>query len=336
MKFFLCNVLKFTVFPVFFSGILIILYLNKDPYLDFGVYTDYSWKYRFQQMGDLATKKLLTKTKASYNSFIMGSSRTTGIYGCYLEKKITNSKFFHYVNFNESIGGIYSKLYLLDSLGYRLDNIIIYLDTDTTFKNYGEVNFADHYLLTKKTKFKSQLEHFKLFMILNSDKINILLGNELKGESFPNWTSDLKTNDPNHICSDSIILSYKNHDKLKDKEYLKSIDSLKKTGFMFKRDKMQKYEGNQISKIEFVLLTKIKGLFDKHKSNYYIIITPLYDQLKFSKSDIEKLNNVFKNKLYDFSGINKITDNEFNYPDRSHFLPYISKQIMDSILKKNE
>ena len=120
------NILKFSLFPVFFSGILILMYLNKDPYLDFGVYSDYSWKYRFQQMGDLGTKKLLTKSKSSYNSFILGSSRTTGIYACYLEKINTNAKFFHYVNFNESIGGIYSKLYLLDSLGYSLDNIIIY------------------------------------------------------------------------------------------------------------------------------------------------------------------------------------------------------------------
>ena len=329
------NILKFSLFPVFFSGILILMYLNKDPYLDFGVYSDYSWKYRFQQMGDLGTKKLLTKSKSSYNSFILGSSRTTGIYACYLEKINTNAKFFHYVNFNESIGGIYSKLYLLDSLGYSLDNIIIYLDTDTTFENYGEVNFADHFLLTNKTKFKSQIDHFKSFMILNTDKINILFGNELIGESFPNWISDKITNDPNHICSDSIILSYNKNEKLKDKKYLKSIDSLKRTGFMYKRDKIQQYKENQISKVEFDLLSKIKVLLNKNKSNYYIIITPLYDQLKFSKLDNEKLNNVFKNRIYDFSGINKMTNNEYNYPDRSHFLPYISKKILDSIVLPN-
>ena len=162
-----------------------------------------------------------------------------------------------------------------------------------------------------------------------------MFGNELIGESFPNWISDKITNDPNHICSDSIILSYNKNEKLKDKKYLKSIDSLKRTGFMYKRDKIQQYKENQISKVEFDLLSKIKVLLNKNKSNYYIIITPLYDQLKFSKLDNEKLNNVFKNRIYDFSGINKMTNNEYNYPDRSHFLPYISKKILDSIVLPN-
>ncbi|MCX6267471.1 MAG: hypothetical protein NTW16_08960 [Bacteroidetes bacterium] len=268
----------------------------------------------------------------NYNSFIFGSSRVTGLYACYLQKKVNNSKFFLYANWNETIGGIYSKMKLVDSLGYHLDNVFIYMDTDFTFANEGKCNPNDHFLLTDEYRFIYYLDHCRsmLFPPLYGTKLKILFGIKMVGKEFPDWESDLLTNDCNHYCSDSILMTY---GKLTfAKKYMHKIDSLKAKGFLYKRTKRDIFKENQISFWEEKTLIKIKRLFEKHNTKYYIIITPLYDYKKFSISDMHLIRQLFEKNVYDFSGVNKFTSNEYNYPDRSHFKPYISKAIADSII----
>ena len=319
-------------FPLLLAySFLTYLYFKRDPYFDFGTYKNYSWKYVYQSLGDLSTKKLLI-SKKKYNSFIFGSSRTAGLYACYLQKKIKNSIFFHYANWSETIGGICAKMELLDSLGYKLDNIFIYIDDDYTFAYSGYCNAGfDHYLLTKENKYSYYFNHFKSFVFppYDIDKIKILLGYQSNSDIIPFKEYDLETNDL-HLCTDSLIINYGNCNM--EKSHIKKIDSLKKCGFLYKRSVTQKYNEKQISLNEEQILRKIKALLDKHKSKYYIVITPLYDQFKLDTSDIQFLNKLFGKNVYDFSGINNITNNEYNYPDRKHFLPYISKIIVDSIV----
>jgi hypothetical protein len=255
------------------------------------------------------------------------------LYGCYLQRKIPNSKSFSYGNWNETIGGIYEKIRLLDSLGYSLNNVFIYLDTDCTFEANGQTRYYDHYLLTKENKYKYLVRHYNDFASrLNLDCFKILIGKSIKPSSkfYASGISDPITNDFSHICSDSIINSYGNTNFTGD--YIKRIDSLKKAGFFTSRSKNQRFLEQQISPAEAEILKKIMGILGKHHTSYYVVITPLYDQFKFNKADIEYLRKFFGNRLYDFSGINTFTQNEYNYPDKRHFLPYISKRIIDSIL----
>ena len=126
------------------------------------------------------------------------------------------------------------------------------------------------------------------------------------------------------------INKYVNHNK-----YKTSIDSLKNSGKMHLRSDIQGYKKKQISNNEMDILTNIKQMLKKHNSNYYVIVTPLYDQLKFNAADSKILNQIFEGKIYDFSGINSITSNEYNFPDVKHFIPSISKSILDSIIISN-
>lgn len=332
MNIFLKRILHFSAVPIGLFLILIVLYVNTDPYSDFGKKDNYSWKFFFQQLGDLSTKKLLNST-TNYNSFIFGSSRTSDLYACYLEKKIPGSKFFHYGNWNETIGGIYSKLNLIDSCGYNIDNAFVYLDTDFTFGGDGKVNPADHYLLTGESKFSYLFGHFKsYFQNITMDKIKILLGMPVSGDFYPNWESDLTTNDPKHSCNDTNhIYNYSKKDVSNSLKH--KIDSLKEDGFLYSRSPEQQYCQAQISDTEKVILMKIYEIFMKHDTQYHIVITPLYDQKKFHPCDKQILNDFFKNRIIDFSGINQFTNDEYNYPDRKHFQPYISKSIVDSIFR---
>ena len=65
MKKYLYNLIKFFSFPLFVLIVIIFLYVKSDPFQDFGNYDNYSWKYHFQQLGDLSTKKLLN-SKTNY------------------------------------------------------------------------------------------------------------------------------------------------------------------------------------------------------------------------------------------------------------------------------
>jgi hypothetical protein len=212
---------------------------------------------------------------------------------------------------------------------------VIYLDTDgTTFKDDGRISPTEHYLLTNESATNYYFTHYKMFFSsLTMDKIKILLGLKVSGMVFPNWESDLMTNDHRHICSDSILEQYGNTKM--DRAYLRKIDSLKTTGVLFKRSKFKpSFREKQISANEENILLKIKSLFEKHNTNYYIVITPLYDQMQFDYSDMQILHSFFGNRVYDFSGINEITNNEYNYLDGIHFRPCISKQIIDSVLAR--
>ena len=332
MKRFIIKTFLFSLFPAAIIAAALILYFNADVYEDFGKHQNYSWTYHFQQLGDIATKKLLHSNK-KYNSFIFGSSRTIGVYACYLQTKIPNSIFFHYGNFQESIGGIYEKLKLIDSLGYSIDNAIIYFDTDFTFLKDGNCRPSDHYLLNHQSKMHYRIGHIETFFsVIDLNKLKILVGQKPDEDIFPNWHSDLYTNDCNHQCSDSIIKSYSN--VLNSKEFIRKMDSLKLIGFLHKRPDKQTFSDDQISIAELQYLIGIKKIFEKHSTNFKIIITPLYNQIKFSSNDMKILTQNFNGHLYDFSGINAITENIYNYPDRSHFQPYISKNILDSVLKE--
>lgn len=333
MKKFFKKLIIFSILLFIIYSPFVYFYIKRDVYFDIGHYDNYSWKYFFQMLGDVSTKKLLN-SKAKYNSFIFGSSRTCGLYARYLQTKIDKSIFFHYANWNENIGGIYAKMQLLDSLGYKMDNIIFYFDTDYTFANDGKCK-NDHYLLTKENKYKYYYSHFKNYIppYINYESFNLLFFDKVKSESFPNWQSDSITND-SQLLTDSILKNYGHF--VFNLKYKSKIDSLKRVGFLYTRSDSIKFKEKQISKEEFVLLQKVGELLKKHNTKFYVVITPLYDQLRFDSTDMNEIRAVFgTNNVYDFSGVNKFTKNEYNYPDRLHFLPYISKIIADSIITTN-
>ena len=270
MKYFILSLLKFLLPLGAVLAIPLCLYVKQDPYRDFRNYDNYSWQYNFQALGDLSTKKLISRPK-DYNSFIFGSSRSTTVYGCYLQKKFPGSKFFHYANWVETIGGIARKLEFLDSQGYKINNVVLCIDTDATFKFDGKCNSSDHYLLTNKTPTDQKLTHVRnFFSRFNLDRLKILLGLSVEGEVYPNWQSDLRTNDPKHICSESVIANYGK--MLGDQSYTNQIDALVQNRFFYKRKAAQQYERKQISECEEAELRRIAHIFDKHKTNYFIII----------------------------------------------------------------
>jgi hypothetical protein len=85
------------------------------------------------------------------------------------------------------------------------------------------------------------------------------------------------------------------------------------------------------------MLAEIFAKFQNDKTNYKIIINPLYDQEKLNSEDLIILNKIFgKENVFDFSGRNEITNDFYNYYELSHYRPHVAKMIMDIIYNKQK
>jgi hypothetical protein len=100
----------------------------------------------------------------------------------------------------------------------------------------------------------------------------------------------------------------------------------------YKRNMTQKFSQKAIYEKQHIFLLEIIRILRKHKCNYKIIINPLYDQLKLSESDYQLIEQIFgKKNIYDFSGINYITNDVDNFDDVLHFKPKIGNLILKQI-----
>ena len=332
MKSFLIKIFLSVIIIAISIPVFTIYYVKVDPYLDFKILKNYSWKYGFQSIGDISTKKLLN-SKIKYNTFILGSSRTMGLYACYVQNKINRSNVFHYASWNETIGGISNKIKIIDSLKFNMKNIIIYLDSDQAFIGNGKSRPNDHYLVTEENEYLYYLNHYTDFFS-HAKNLNILFNyKKLDNGLFPNWHSDPYTNDCNHLCYRYNLKFYNaNKDSVRNNQL---NEALIKNNMLFNNRQIQKFREPQISSSEIKEISQIVKIAKKHNSNIYVILTPILDQYKFNSIDLGILKQHFDNKnIYDFTGINNFTNNPFNYPDKIHFLPSISKKIIDSVLNK--
>ena len=109
--------------------------------------------------------------------------------------------------------------------------------------------------------------------------------------------------------------------------------------YLKRKDLFYERKGEQIDAVQriddkqFFMLKEVKRILDKNKTNYKVIISPLYDQVKFSPNDIGILKTLFSDNLYDFSGKNEFTESIINYYETSHFRPVVADSILHLVYK---
>jgi hypothetical protein len=89
----------------------------------------------------------------------------------------------------------------------------------------------------------------------------------------------------------------------------------------------------RIKEEHLFMLKEIKRILVKNKTNYKVIISPLYEQTKLNKHDINILTSIFGLNLYDYSGKNNFTENKLNYYETSHYIPSVGDSILQMIYK---
>jgi hypothetical protein len=92
----------------------------------------------------------------------------------------------------------------------------------------------------------------------------------------------------------------------------------------------------KIKSEDLEFLQEIKQIFDNHNTNYAIVLGPNFDQIPFSFSEKSKLEKIFNHEnIWDFTGVNTITNCVSNYYEMSHYRIGVGKNLIDSIYAKH-
>jgi hypothetical protein len=109
----------------------------------------------------------------------------------------------------------------------------------------------------------------------------------------------------------------------------------KESYVFYQRDSLNKYYYQPlIDEQRQKMLAEIKNIFDRNKTDFKLIIYPVYDQKYLAPADVKTLKNIFGAKnVYDYAGVNDITNNVRNYYELNHCRPHVGEKILKEIYR---
>jgi len=313
---------------------LLMLYIHFDPFQVVKKYTTYQFSPVDLNRDYISTEVFLAnRQKYNYNSFIFGSSRATSFnpdsWAKYLNEYAVP---FTFDATAETVYGINTKLKFLEKEGTDLDNILILLCRNAYYvtENYNDHLGIKHPKVSGESTMNFQYSFFKAYFnlkFLMGYYSYLLLGRESilthgiiqhKGLSL-----DYKTNDITPISWDNEL-------QMNSKKYYEVRKEI------FYNREGEQFENNQeINETCLDMLMEIRDILERNHSNYKIILSPIYDQIKFPTRDKEILVEIFGDHLFDFTGKNFITENYTNWYESFHFRPFVADSILNIIYKGN-
>ena len=266
-----------------------------------------------------------------YDSFIFGNSRSLYYMIDDWKKYISSSSScYHFSESGGSINGIYYKCRLIDNQNDTIKNALIVLDNSILerLEQEGHLFMIPPALNSNYNIVKFHLENFMQWMNLRFLTM---------------WIDYRVTKEYKSYMEDYITkgTNYNYYNPITNEEPRTVQDSLIEKGEYYNRNRIKEFykQTPSVSSIDIDIermkqLKKIKQIFDKHHTNYRIIISPLYDQKKLNPQDYYSLCRIFgKDNVFDFSGVNKWTSDYHNYYEPSHYLPSVASDIMLDIYK---
>jgi len=269
--------------------------------------------------------------KYKYDSYILGNSRSMYYHVDQWGKYIHSNKCFHFDASGESLYGIERKIDFLDRRGVNIKNVLIVFDA---YSCKIINNDEDHIKrkdpdLSGENKFLYQLLYLRDFFDIQFIEayISLLITHKASDEMVAKF---VLSNTELHYELASNEVSFPKYEELIERN--RDSFYIPRMKLFYKRDTIQSYIPPVIEDKQKKLFNNIKRIFDKHKTNYRIVISPLYDQKKIDSTDLNILYSIFgKQNVFDFSGINDITTNIYNYYEDSHYRPFVANRIMNII-----
>jgi hypothetical protein len=316
---------------------LILLFISFDPFRIIWSYKDYSNNMYIILNRDFVSTEVYKKNKQKYkyDSFIFGSSRTLSYKTDSWRKHLDPSASpFVFDASTESLFGICTKIKYIDKTGNRLKNVLIILDTDCSFLTGGDSKghlSMKHPSVAGTSWVKFYFEFFKVYLDWDFFKRynRYLITHKFKDDrgyfefrviKFDTITNDLRIVDQEEELQNDPKSYYERHSKT----------------FYSRQDSIPEVN-SQITPKQKLMFEEIMNVFKKHNTNYKIVISPLYSQVKFNSQDLEFLDTIFgKENVFDFSGKNTITDNKYNYFESSHYRTSVGDSIMNVIYEKKD
>ena len=301
--------------------LLAAVYFVTDPYKTL---RPFSLTYFDSTNRDYLSSELyvLNSAEHEYDSFIFGSSRGCGINTYHWLKYLPEgSSQFLFQAWSETLTGIDQKISYIDEHQGNLKNAIILIDIPGSF---SRTQLSTKALAIKDPRFSRQprwIYHaiqFYNFIQKPSQWVRAVKGYIHPQTPFVGF--DVVTND------------WKNSNRERDLESIPERDSLGNLNRNAKAALFKDYVNNPNAVIPagkdlidgsiLSVLTHIREVFQRQKTDYRIIITPgyCYKYPAISSRDLSILKSVFgENNVYDFSGRLDITSDYNSFSDPNHF-----------------
>lgn len=306
-----------------------------DPFKIFGFKNDYYTDTFVGVNRGMVTTKTYNhlRLKEKYDSFILGSSRSHAFHCTHWSKFLNNAKPFHFDANCENILGISQKLQYIDELDEPIRNALVVLDRGylhSTELNSGHL-FVTMPCVSKQPKwrfYKSYVSAALSFRFWVAYIDYTLFG------TYRNYMNAYIDVSGDYGIFKTADLIYGQEELIK-KDSISYYKDLTQKGVFYTRPISQP-EAYHVTETQKRHLNTIKRIFDKHKTQYKIVISPLYNQVPLEKEQLELLQTVFgKTNVFDFSGKNEFTEPVGNYYESSHYKPLVANKIM-TIIYKNQ
>lgn len=315
---------------------LVILYLVIDPFMILYHYDDFNSRTYIHKNRDYISSEMYFTNSVRYNydSFIFGSSAalytSPGIWREFLED---GSVVYSFDASGENIAGIWSKIKYIDSTGHGIRNALITIDraTFSPFVNKVPI-FMKHYKVYRSSKL---FFHYNYFLYFPNLKFFIAWTHYCLSHTFHPYMEDILISEPYYY--DPVSNEYFNTGILQELKkdsigyYTKRINKFPHRSGHYEETK------SLIDDQEIAMLKEIKNIFAKDSTNYRVLICPSYDQISYNMRDKGILEAVFgHDNVYDFSGINPITQEMSNFYDGFHFKKYVGREMLEHIYRTHQ
>jgi hypothetical protein len=271
---------------------------------------------------------LRNNPKYQYRSFIFGSSRSSAFHTKDWSKFINDPQPFHFDAFNDNISGIAGKVKYIKKQGNKIENALLVIDNDTFSEQYEEtesiVHLKDHRWQDTTNVFSYHLSFFKSFF---------------KKQYFISYF-DLKIFKKFRPYMDEFFkFKYFYTEKSNDFLFPENIEAIRSDSIKYysnpeflDRIKNPAAYDKKIKKDHLKDLKIIADIFKNDKTKCKVIISPLFDQRALNPVDLEILKIYFgKENIFDYSGVNKYTEDITNYYELSHYKPELGRVILSEI-----
>jgi|TARA_B110000908_G_scaffold98239_1_gene115984 hypothetical protein len=268
------------------------------------------------------------------DSFVFGSSRSQAFKCKDWQGYLTPlNRSFHFDAGNEAIVGVLYKLKYLDRNDFKINNVLLVLDvgllnqTSLKHRNYSlnishpEISDNSYYDFYKPfiTASLNPKFVFSYFDFRTFGKHRKYMGQYIANTKYP------------MIMDESNMEIYYGKDLEIENDSIEFYKRTIKTGIFYDRSEKQ-YDSTEVNPEMVNQFQQIKSFFEKYKTSYKFVVSPMYDQIELNKKYLSQLIKIFgKDNVFDYSGENQFTNSLGNFYEISHYRPHVARQILKEI-----
>lgn len=318
--------------------LVIVVYVILDPFKVVRIYSNYKPE-GFPLSVPLNQNRVSAGTfryyndSVQYNSFIFGSSRSMFYEIQYWKPYLKESaRCFHFDASAETLDGVLHKVEFLERENVKPDNVLFIFDADLIRPANlisEHLYMEDPIVVGNERWLPFQSAHFMAF--LDRKFMRAFLDYTITGK-VKSYMTELNVLDDKPFAYDPVTneMRYEHYEQLDNEG--KYYTAARMAKFSMRRDSIQHIGKPVIDSKAEQKLKRIAEIVQAAGAQVRVVISPLYNQIKFSPRDLAILNNLFgEDVVYDFSGINSLTKSYTSYYEQSHYRPKLAKAVLDSL-----